>query len=247
MRSPIPSPRPRVMRHSPQKHEGEVSISSSQTTITSSRKSLLPQKTSLSYFGFGSEANIRVVARIRPPSSDVNSSTTVASNKNDGVCVFAVKNDTLQDMQVSFLSPSKSNSVRHSPIQQQQQHPSTSSPAAGTNTVSGLTAIFDSPNNKPLMPSTDACTALGSPSKLFSPSQGTTPLRSNGGGGGHMKIVSSSSLKRQSFIPTPTPSKEIEEKIDKRMASQFQTSHGVVAGDETFYFDAVSITHEDHV
>lgn len=242
MRSPIPCPSPRVIRQSPQKHDEDTittaSISSQITTMSSSRKSLLPQKTSLSYFGFGNEANIRVVARIRP-ATDVNS-TTASNSKNDKVCVFAVKNDALQDVQVSFLSPSKSNSVRNSPsnLLAPPQHSSTSTSPAANTTVSGLTAMFDSPNNKPLMPSTDACTTLASPSKLFSPSQGTTPLRSNGGGGGNMKMISS--VKRQSFIPTPTPSKEIEEKIDKRMAFQFQTSHGIVAGDEKFHFDAVS-------
>eukprot|EP00557_Chaetoceros_sp_GSL56_P011973 CAMPEP_0176476842 /NCGR_PEP_ID=MMETSP0200_2-20121128/280_1 /TAXON_ID=947934 /ORGANISM="Chaetoceros sp., Strain GSL56" /LENGTH=1312 /DNA_ID=CAMNT_0017872563 /DNA_START=44 /DNA_END=3983 /DNA_ORIENTATION=- len=239
MRSPIPKAVPRVNRQSPHKHEEDTITTTSispQTTTTSTsttiRKSLLPQKTSLSCFGFGNEANIRVVARIRPDVSNASSNNN--KENTSGVCVFAVKNDSLQDTQVSFLSPptSKSNSMRNSPII---QHDSTISPAAN-HTVSGLTAMFDSPNNKPLLPSTDACTTLASsPSKLFSPSQGITPLRSNGN---HMKMVSSSA-KRQSFIPAPTPTKEIEEKIDKRIASQVQTSHGIVAGDETFHFDAV--------
>lgn len=202
MRSPPPYLIPKVIHQSPAGNDDDdLSIASSSSLNTnSSRTSRIQKNASFSTFGFGNEAKIRVVARIR---NDEN-----AQSEGTG----RVRIQTCDDLKtVSFLSPSNEKS-----------QVSFASPTPSTGTVSGLAAKFENAEDKPLMP----C-ALNQ--NVFSPSQGKTPLRANG-----IKPV------RQSFIQTPTPKKEIEEKIEKKVASQFQTSQTVIAGNERFVFDNVS-------
>jgi len=226
MRSPPPRSIPAPSKQSPAAQDEDISstASSSSHVTKSSRVSHLHKQAAFSSFGFGSEANVRVVCKIR----NVDAQKASACRNNKQSSVYIAKEQTCIDSQVSFLSPTRAIG-KDSPIKH--------SPSPSTGKVSNLTAKFNSPRNTPLMPSTDACVIPVVPTTIFSPSQAATPLRTNGHvAPGNIRPV------RQSFLHTPTPTKEIEEKIEKKFAAQYQSSQTVIAGCERFNFDAVSVS-----
>ena len=230
MRSPPLCIEPKAARHPPQNEEKDsssVTSTASSYKSSSSRKSRLPRCTNRNStsshgaehtYGIEGNANVRVVARIRPiiiDSMQENQPESEASR-----AVFAVENEIAEAPKVSFLSPTGAKTPTKSPM------PANRSDSS----VKSLTAKFNSPKNIPLMPSTDAVTKTPPP-QLFSPSQAATPIHTNGN-----KIVPV----RQSFIQSPSSTKEIEAKIEKRAAAQCKASHSILAGKYNFEFDAVS-------
>lgn len=213
---PAPFQVPKVSNPPSQSRDDDsVSLASESSRLTTaSRESRLPKCTTRKgvspfvggcNYGNGGETNLRVVARIRPVSEQT-------KNSDGSRVVFAENNENY------FSSPSK---------------PNEKNKRESFGSVANLTARFNSPNNKALMPCTDAYTTATAPADLFSPPNNTskTPLHKN-----NKKIVPV----RQSFIQSPSSTKEIEEIIGKRAADKSKFSQSLVVGAEKFEFDAVS-------
>jgi len=214
--------------------EDAMSITSafSNTASTSSRKSFLSKVTNASFSSFAAPAwgigdrehdtTVRVIARIRPIFEEEESSGSFRA-------VFAIgREDDLPP--ASFLSPSKTN----------RRSTSATNDSEGAS-VADLAAKFNSPSNKPLMPCLET-----TPTKLFSPSQARTPLRTNGNAANINSYANGRNangktpLVRQSFIQSPSTTKEIEDRM--RATTPCKASQSVMAGDENFNFDAVSLS-----
>lgn len=185
--------------------------SSTSHTTASSRKSRLPKCSSQKIVAtYGGDTNVRVVSRIRPIAKGDRKDSRVVFVEEEGVSKL-----------LSFFSPTRSdtNTRRQS------------SDSLGS--VASLTAKFSSPNSKPLMPSTDACTASTGATKLFSPSNAKTPIHTNVDVGRIVPV-------RQSFIQAPSGAREMKEMVEKCAAVTSKVSQSIIVGDESFDFDAVS-------
>ena len=220
MRSPVPFIVQKVVHPSSQHQEDDSnSFTSASSRITSStRGSRLPscttRKATSSFVG-GCNYGVGGDTNLRVVTRIRPVSAT--ANEEGSRVVF------LEIDENNVSSPTKSNANTHRE----------SSDSYGS--VANLAAKFNSPNNKALMPCTDVYTATTTPTELFSPPNNTskTPLHANKNNGKILPV-------RQSFIQSPSTTKEIEEIIEKRAAENSKVSQSVFAGTEKFDFDAVS-------
>ena len=209
---------PKVIKNTSEIREDDshsIASASSRNT-TSTRDSRLPKfairKSSTSFtggwnYGNGGDVNVRVVCRIRPSSEP-------ASEEGSRIVLLDHDEEKIDS------SPKKSKARRES------------NDSFGS--VANLTARFNSPNNKVLMPCTDSFTNSLTPTKLFSPPNNTskTPIHKNKNSGNIVPV-------RQSFIQSPSTTKEIEEIIEKRAAGNNNLTQTVIVGTAAFKLDAV--------